>query len=102
MEQSGGRSRVLCWELVGLVCFAGGDTSKKGKPRETKGNQGKTKENQGKTKENQGKPRKNQGETKEKPRKNQGKTKGKPTETNGNPFNQQKKYLPINGSIFNQ
>ena len=91
MEQSGGRSRVLCWELVGLVCFAGGDTSKKGKPRETKGNQGKTKENQGKTKENQGKPRKNQGETK-----------GKPTETNGNPFNQQKKYLPINGSIFNQ
>lgn len=32
MEQSGGRSRVLCWELVGLVCFAGGDTSKQGKP----------------------------------------------------------------------
>ena len=24
MEQSGGRSRFLCWELVGLVCFAGG------------------------------------------------------------------------------
>ena len=40
MEQSGGRSRVLCWELVGLICFAGGDTSKQGKPRETKGNQG--------------------------------------------------------------
>ena len=60
MEQSGGRSRVLCWELVGLVCFAGGDTSKKGKPRETKGNQGKTKEkpreNQGKTNGNQRKP----------------------------------------------
>lgn len=32
MEQSGGRSRVLCWELVGLICFAGGDTSKQGKP----------------------------------------------------------------------
>lgn len=75
MEQSGGRPRVLCWELVGLVCFAGGDTSKQG---ETKGNQGETKGNQGKTK---GKPRKNQGkprETKGKPRKNQGKTKGKP------------------------
>lgn len=55
MEQSGGRSRVLCWELVGLVCFAGGDTSKQGKPRETKGNQGKPmkpKEN----KEKQGEP----------------------------------------------
>lgn len=38
MEQSGGRSRVLCWELVGLVCFAGGDTSKQGKSREIKGN----------------------------------------------------------------
>ena len=61
MEQSGGRSRVLCWELVGLVCFAGGDTSKQGKPRETKGNQGKPRE----TKGNQGKPRKNQGKTKE-------------------------------------
>lgn len=32
MEQSGGGSRVLCWELVGLICFAGGDTSKQGKP----------------------------------------------------------------------
>lgn len=40
MEQSGGRSRVLCWELVGLVCFAGGDTSKQGKSREIKGNRG--------------------------------------------------------------
>ena len=39
MEQSGGRSRVLCWELVGLVCFAGGDTSKQGKSRGVKGNQ---------------------------------------------------------------
>lgn len=39
MEQSGGRSRVLCWELVGLVCFAGWDTSKQGKSREIKGNQ---------------------------------------------------------------
>lgn len=46
MEQSGGRSRVLCWELVGLICFAGGDTSKKGnqgkpmKPKENKEKQG--------------------------------------------------------------
>ena len=32
MEQSGGRSRILCWELVGLICFAGGDTSKQGNP----------------------------------------------------------------------
>lgn len=46
MEQSGGRSRVLCWELVGLVCFAGGDTSKQGKqgkpmkPKENKEKQG--------------------------------------------------------------
>ena len=65
-----------------------------------KGNQGKprkTKEKPRKTKE---KPR----ETKEKPRK----TQGKPRETKENqgnkenPFNQQKKYLPINGSIFNQ
>lgn len=55
MEQSGGRSWFLRWELVGLVCFAGGDTSKQGKPRETKGNQGKPmkpKEN----KEKQGEP----------------------------------------------
>lgn len=50
MEQSGGRSRVLCWELVGLVCFAGGCTSRQGKPRK---NQGKTRKNQGKTRENQ-------------------------------------------------
>lgn len=48
MEQSGGRSRVLCWELVGLVCFAGGDTSKQGKP----GKPMKPKEN----KEKQGEP----------------------------------------------
>ena len=52
MEQSVGRSRVLCWELVGLICFAGGDTSKQGKqgkqvnpwkpmkPKETKEKQG--------------------------------------------------------------
>lgn len=46
MEQSGGRSRVLCWELVGLICFAGGDTSKQGtpgkpmKPNETQEKQG--------------------------------------------------------------
>ena len=46
MEQSGGRSRVLCWELVGLVCFAGGDTSKQ---EEIKGNQGEIKGNQGKS-----------------------------------------------------
>ena len=58
MEQSGGRSRVLCWELVGLVCFAGGCTSKQGKPnkgnqtRETKGNQTReTKEKPRETKE---------------------------------------------------
>lgn len=54
MEQSGGGSRVLCWELVGLICFAGGDTSKQGKPP-NKGNQGKPmkpKEN----KEKQGEP----------------------------------------------
>lgn len=41
MEQSGGRSRVLCWELVGLICFAGGDTSKQGKPGKTNETQGK-------------------------------------------------------------
>lgn len=39
MEQSGGRSRVLCWELVGLICFAGGDTSKQGEQGE-QGEQG--------------------------------------------------------------
>jgi hypothetical protein len=56
------------------------------------------------TRETKEKPR----ETKEKPRKNQGKTKGTQGKTKGNqgnkenPFNQQKKYLPINGSIFNQ
>ena len=44
MEQSGGRSRVLCWELVGLVCFAGGDTSKQGESRGIKGNQGESRE----------------------------------------------------------
>ena len=60
MEQSGGRSRVLCWELVGLVCFAGGDTSKQGESREIKGNQGKSREIKGKSREikgNQGKSR---------------------------------------------
>lgn len=64
MEQSGGRSRVLCWELVGLVCFAGGDTSKQGKSREIKVNQGKSRENKG----NQGKTREikvNQGKSRE-------------------------------------
>ena len=55
----------------------------KEKPRETKGDQGKTKGNQGKTKGNQGKTKGDQGNKE-------------------NPFNQQKKYLPINGSIFNQ
>ena len=49
MEQSGGRSRVLCWELVGLICFAGGDTSKQGKP-------GKTNETQGKQRKTRGTP----------------------------------------------
>lgn len=42
MEQSGGRSRVLCWELVGLICFAGGGTSGQGKSRQIKANQGKS------------------------------------------------------------
>ena len=46
MEQSGGRSRVLCWELVGLVCFAGGDTNKQGeKPFQTRKNLSKQGEN---------------------------------------------------------
>ena len=63
-----------------------------------------TRETKEKPRETKEKPRKNQGKTKEKPRK----TKEKPRETKGNqgnkenPFNQQKKYLPINGSIFNQ
>ena len=48
MEQSGGRSRVLCWELVGLICFAGGDTSKQGETRETKGKQGESRGIKGK------------------------------------------------------
>ena len=87
MEQSGGRSRVLCWELVGLGCFAGWDTSKQGEPRETKGNQGKPmkpKENKGKpmkprgTKGNQGKQRKTRG------------NQGKPRETKGNQGNPMK------------
>ena len=47
MEQSGGRSRVLCWELVGLVCFAGGDTSGQGKSRQIKVNQGKSRQIKG-------------------------------------------------------
>ena len=50
MEQSGGRSRVLCWELVGLVCFAGGYTSKQGdqeESREIKGSQGKSRGSRG-------------------------------------------------------
>nr|DAM06283.1 MAG TPA: hypothetical protein [Bacteriophage sp.] len=70
MEQSGGRSRVLCWELVGLICFAGGDTSKQGEPWKTNETQGKQrkpmkpKENKG----NQGKPWKTK-----KPKGNQGK-----------------------------
>jgi hypothetical protein len=48
---------------MGLICFAGGDTSKQGKSREIKGNQGKSREikgNQGKSREikgNQGKSR---------------------------------------------
>ena len=63
MEQSGGRSRVLCWELVGLICFVGGDTSRQGKSRQIKANQGKSRQikvNQGKSREievNQGKSR---------------------------------------------
>ena len=58
MEQSGGRSRVLCWELVGLVCFAGGDTSGQGKSRQIKANQGKSrgiKVNQGESRGIEGK-----------------------------------------------
>ena len=64
MEQSGGRSRVLCWELMGLGCFAGGDTSNQGKSREIKGKQGKSREikgKQGESRENKGK----QGKTRE-------------------------------------
>ena len=69
MEQSGGRSRVLCWELVGLVCFAGGDTSKQGKSRgvkrsqeesrEIKGNQEESREIKG-SQGDQCEPRKNE------------------------------------------
>lgn len=47
MEQSGGRSRVLCWELVGLICFAGGDTSKQGEPWKTNETQGKQRKTRG-------------------------------------------------------
>lgn len=47
MEQSGGRSWFLRWELVGLVCFAGGDTSKQGKPRKTNETQGKQRKTRG-------------------------------------------------------
>ena len=43
---------------MGLVCFAGGDTSKQG---EIKGNQGEIKGNQGEIKGNQGKTRENKG-----------------------------------------
>ena len=42
---------------MGLVCFAGGDTSNQGKSREIKGNQGKSREikgNQGKSREIKG------------------------------------------------
>lgn len=56
MEQSGGRSRVLCWELVGLVCFAGGDTPKQGKSKGIKGNQRNPRETNG----DQGEPRENE------------------------------------------
>ena len=69
MEQSGGRSRVLCWELVGLVCFAGGDTSKQGKSREIKGNQGESREIKGNQGESRGIKR-SQGDQCE-PRKNE-------------------------------
>lgn len=55
MEQSGGRSRVLCWELVGLICFAGGDTSKQGEPGGTMGNHGNPM-NPKENKEKQGEP----------------------------------------------
>ena len=44
MEQSGGRSRFLCWELVGLICFAGRGHLQ---TREIKGNQGKSREIKG-------------------------------------------------------
>ena len=61
MEQSGGRSRVLCWELVGLVCFAGGDTSKQGgikgnqgESRGIKGNQEESREIKGNQEESRG------------------------------------------------
>ena len=54
MEQSGGRSRVLCWELVGLVCFAGGDTSNQEESREIKGNQEESREIKGNQEESRG------------------------------------------------
>ena len=54
MEQSGGRSRFLCWELVGLICFAGGDTSKQGKSREIKRSQGKSRGVKGNQEESRG------------------------------------------------
>ena len=63
-----------------------------------------TRETKEKPRETKEKPR----ETKEKPRETKEKTKGNQGKTKGNqgnkenPFNQQKKYLPINGSIFNQ
>ena len=66
MEQSGGRSRVLCWELVGLICFAGGDTSKQGKSKGIKGNQRESREIKG----NQRKPRETKGDQGE-PRENE-------------------------------
>ena len=54
MEQSGGRSRVLCWELVGLVCFAGGDTSKQEESMEINGNQEESMEINGNQEESRG------------------------------------------------
>ena len=91
MEQSGGRSRVLCWELVGLGCFAGWDTSKQGRPRETKGNQGEPRKTK-KTKENQGKPRETKG-NQGKPMKPKG-NQGKPKENKENQGKQRKPMKP--------
>ena len=39
---------------MGLICFAGGDTSKQGESREIKGNQGKTREIKGDQGESRG------------------------------------------------
>ena len=75
---------------MGLVCFAGGDTSKQGKPGETRGNQGKP----GETRGNQGKPGKTN-ETQGKQRK----TRGTPSINKRNTF-QSMGFLSKQGQYF--